>query len=131
MLVAVRGPEIMGFRNADPNLPRLPAARHRQQHLQRQAARADRCVRVAQVMDAQPFKPGFCRPRRIFGPSKIARPVWVEPKEWHLLEILTPHLKRAAEAHQLLSGARAATESLGAAVGAAGFAVRGCARSAL
>jgi DNA-binding CsgD family transcriptional regulator len=49
--------------------------------------------------------------------------IWVEPKEWHLLETLAPHLKRAAEVHQLLSRARAATESLGAAVAAAGFAV--------
>jgi DNA-binding CsgD family transcriptional regulator/PAS domain-containing protein len=49
--------------------------------------------------------------------------VWVEPKEWSLLEKLAPHLKRATEVHQLLSRARAATESLGAAVTAAGFAV--------
>jgi hypothetical protein len=28
--------------------------------------------------------------------------VWVEPAEWHLLETLAPHLKRAAEIHQLL-----------------------------
>jgi DNA-binding CsgD family transcriptional regulator len=49
--------------------------------------------------------------------------VWMEAKEWHLLETLAPHLKRAAEVHQLLSRARAATESLGAAVTAAGFAV--------
>lgn len=49
--------------------------------------------------------------------------VWVEPEEWHLLETLAPHLKRATEVHQLLSRARAATESLGLAVTAAGFAV--------
>ncbi|MGQ0443956.1 MAG: helix-turn-helix transcriptional regulator [Beijerinckiaceae bacterium] len=49
--------------------------------------------------------------------------VWVEPKEWQLLETLTPHLKRAAEVHQLLSRERAEKESLGAAVTAAGFAV--------
>jgi DNA-binding CsgD family transcriptional regulator len=49
--------------------------------------------------------------------------VWVEPKEWNLLETLAPHLKRAAEVHQLLSWARATTESLGAAVADAGFAV--------
>jgi DNA-binding CsgD family transcriptional regulator len=48
--------------------------------------------------------------------------IWVEPKEWHLLETLAPHLKRAAEIHQLLSHAKAATDSLGAAVAAAGFA---------
>ncbi len=48
---------------------------------------------------------------------------WIETKEWHLLETLAPHLKRAAEIHQLLSRARAATDSLGAAVAAAGFAV--------
>jgi len=49
--------------------------------------------------------------------------IWVEPKEWQVLETLAPHLKRAAEVHQLLALARAATESLGAAVTAAGFAV--------
>ena len=49
--------------------------------------------------------------------------IWVEPAEWNLLETLAPHLKRAAEVHQLLSRARAVTESLGLAVTAAGFAV--------
>jgi DNA-binding CsgD family transcriptional regulator len=49
--------------------------------------------------------------------------VWVEPKEWQLLETLAPHLKRAAEIHQLLSRTKATTDSLGAAVAAAGFAV--------
>jgi hypothetical protein len=49
--------------------------------------------------------------------------VWVEPKEWDLLKTLAPHLKRAAEVHQLLSRARAVTDSLSAAVSAAGFAV--------
>jgi DNA-binding CsgD family transcriptional regulator/PAS domain-containing protein len=49
--------------------------------------------------------------------------IWVEPAEWHLLEILAPHLQRAAAIHDLLSRARATTESLGAAVAAAGFAV--------
>jgi hypothetical protein len=39
------------------------------------------------------------------------------------LETLAPHLKRAAEIHQLLSRARMATDSLAAAVAAAGFAV--------
>jgi DNA-binding CsgD family transcriptional regulator len=48
--------------------------------------------------------------------------IWVEPKEWHLLETLAPHLKRAAEIHQLLARERAAKESLGAGVAAAGFA---------
>ncbi len=49
--------------------------------------------------------------------------IWVEPKEWHLLETLAPHLKRAADVHQLLAHERAAKDSLGAAVTAAGFAV--------
>jgi DNA-binding CsgD family transcriptional regulator len=49
--------------------------------------------------------------------------IWVEPKEWRLLETLAPHLKRAEEVHQLLSRAWGATDSLGAAVAAAGFAV--------
>jgi DNA-binding CsgD family transcriptional regulator len=49
--------------------------------------------------------------------------IWVEPKEWRLLETLAPHLKRAAEVHQLLARERAAKESLGAGVAAAGFAV--------
>jgi hypothetical protein len=49
--------------------------------------------------------------------------VWLEPPERHLLETLAPHLQRAASVHQLLSGARATTDSLGAAVEAAGFAV--------
>jgi len=44
------------------------------------------------------------------------------PKERHLLETLAPHLKRAAEIHQLLARERAAKESLGAAIAAAGFA---------
>jgi hypothetical protein len=49
--------------------------------------------------------------------------VWVEPKEWHVLEKLAPHLKRAAELHRLLSRAKGTIDSLGAAVAAAGFAV--------
>jgi DNA-binding CsgD family transcriptional regulator len=49
--------------------------------------------------------------------------IWVEPKEWHLLETIAPHLKRAAEIHQLLALERGAKESLGAGVAAAGFAV--------
>jgi DNA-binding CsgD family transcriptional regulator/PAS domain-containing protein len=49
--------------------------------------------------------------------------IWVEPAEWHLLETLALHLRRAAELHQLLARTRATTDSLGAAVAAAGFAV--------
>jgi hypothetical protein len=48
--------------------------------------------------------------------------IWVEPAEWHLLEALAPHLRRAAAIQDLLSRTRATTESLGAAVAAAGFA---------
>lgn len=48
--------------------------------------------------------------------------IWVDPPEWHLLETLAPHLKRAAEIHQLVAGEWAAKESLGSAVAAAGFA---------
>jgi PAS domain-containing protein len=47
----------------------------------------------------------------------------MEPAEWHLLETLAPHLRRAAELHALLGRARATTEQLGAAVAATGFAV--------
>jgi DNA-binding CsgD family transcriptional regulator len=47
----------------------------------------------------------------------------VEPAEWNLLETLSPHLQRAAEVHQLLCRARTITDSLGATVSAAGFAV--------
>ncbi len=50
------------------------------------------------------------------------RAIWVEPPEWHLLETLAPHLKRAAELNQLLSRTKAITDSLGAAISAAGFA---------
>jgi DNA-binding CsgD family transcriptional regulator len=49
--------------------------------------------------------------------------LWVDPREWQLLESLGPHLKRAAEVRHLLAQARAATDSLGAAVAAAGFAI--------
>lgn len=49
--------------------------------------------------------------------------IWVEPAEWNLLETLAPHLQRAAAIHDLLSRTRATTDSLGAAVAAAGFAV--------
>jgi hypothetical protein len=48
--------------------------------------------------------------------------IWVEPAEWHLLETLAPHLRRAAAIQDLLSRTRATTESLGTAVAAAGFA---------
>jgi DNA-binding CsgD family transcriptional regulator len=49
--------------------------------------------------------------------------VWVERAQWRLLETLAPHMQRAATIQDLLSGTRATTESLGAAVAAAGFAV--------
>lgn len=49
--------------------------------------------------------------------------IWVEPPEWQLLETLAPHLKRAAELHQLLSRARALTDSLGVVSSAQGLAV--------
>jgi DNA-binding CsgD family transcriptional regulator/PAS domain-containing protein len=49
--------------------------------------------------------------------------MWVEAAEWHLLETLAPHLQRAAAIHRLLSRTTATTESLSAAVAAAGFAV--------
>jgi DNA-binding CsgD family transcriptional regulator len=49
--------------------------------------------------------------------------IWVEPAEWQLLQTLAPHLQRAAAIHDLLSRTRATTNSLGAAVAAAGFAV--------
>jgi DNA-binding CsgD family transcriptional regulator len=49
--------------------------------------------------------------------------VWVEPAEWRLLETLAPHLQRAAAIHALLARTRATTDSLAAAVAAAGFAV--------
>ncbi|MGH6936662.1 MAG: helix-turn-helix transcriptional regulator [Methylocella sp.] len=49
--------------------------------------------------------------------------VFVEPKEWRLLETLAPHLQRAAAIHDLLSRTKATIGSLGAAVAAAGFAV--------
>ena len=47
----------------------------------------------------------------------------LEPEQWKLLEALAPHLQRAAALHEFLSRAREATDSLGAAVAAAGFAV--------
>jgi DNA-binding CsgD family transcriptional regulator len=55
--------------------------------------------------------------------AKIARRDVGGPSGLALLETLAPHLKRAAELQQVLSGTRAITDSLGAAVAAAGFAV--------
>ncbi|MGH6863319.1 MAG: hypothetical protein ACRECN_03450 [Methylocella sp.] len=49
--------------------------------------------------------------------------VWVEPKERHILETLAPHLRRAVAIHAQLARSRATTDSLAAAVAAAGFAV--------
>jgi hypothetical protein len=69
---------------------------------------------------------GLLRTPNGFGLLKLQRSpeaVWVEPAEWHLLETLAPHLRRAAAIHDILSGARATMDSLGAAVAAAGFAV--------
>jgi DNA-binding CsgD family transcriptional regulator len=69
---------------------------------------------------------GLLRTPKTYGVLSLQRSpdaIWVEPAEWHLLETLAPHLKRAAEIHQLLARERAAKVSLGAAVAAAGFAV--------
>ena len=69
---------------------------------------------------------GLLRAPKAFGSLALQRSpdaIWVEPAEWRLLETLAPHLQRAAAIHQLLSRARTATDSLGAAVAAAGFAV--------
>jgi hypothetical protein len=49
--------------------------------------------------------------------------IGVEPAERQILETLAPHLQRAAAIHEFLSRARETTESIGAAVAAAGFAV--------
>jgi DNA-binding CsgD family transcriptional regulator len=49
--------------------------------------------------------------------------IWLEPAEWQLLKTIAPHLKRACDLYMLLSRARAATDSLGAAIATAGFAV--------
>ncbi|MGH6852835.1 MAG: helix-turn-helix transcriptional regulator [Methylocella sp.] len=49
--------------------------------------------------------------------------IWVGPKEWNLLKTLAPHLRRTAAIHDLLSRARATTDSVASAVAAAGFAV--------
>ncbi|MGH6846821.1 MAG: helix-turn-helix transcriptional regulator [Methylocella sp.] len=51
--------------------------------------------------------------------------VWVEPKEWHLLETLAPHLRRAAAVHALLARTRATANSLAAAAGFAVFLLNG------
>ncbi|MGH6813208.1 MAG: helix-turn-helix transcriptional regulator [Methylocella sp.] len=48
--------------------------------------------------------------------------IWEVPAEWNVLETLAPHLRRACDLSLLLSGASALTDSLGAAVAAAGFA---------
>jgi DNA-binding CsgD family transcriptional regulator len=69
---------------------------------------------------------GLLRAPKAFGNLHLHRSpdaIWVEPAEWQLLETLAPHLQRAAEIHQLLARERAAKDSLGAAVAAAGFAV--------
>jgi DNA-binding CsgD family transcriptional regulator len=69
---------------------------------------------------------GLLRAPKAFGNLQLHRSpdaIWVEPAEWNLLETLAPHLRRAAATHQLVSRARAATDSLGTAVAAAGFAV--------
>jgi len=69
---------------------------------------------------------GLVRTPKTYGALSLQRSpeaIWVEPAEWQLLETLAPHLRRAAAIHDLLSRTRATTESLGAAVAAAGFAV--------
>lgn len=97
------------------------------------------CIAQTDKFRASAFFNEFMRPQEhadLIGVSLVRGPhfsahlalhrsqdaVWVEPKEWNLLETLAPHLKRAAEIHQLLSRARTSTDSLGAAVAAAGFA---------
>lgn len=49
--------------------------------------------------------------------------MWVDPPEWHLLETLAPHLKRAVTIHEMVAKTRATTSSLADAVAGAGFAV--------
>ena len=69
---------------------------------------------------------GLLRGPKSFGHLVVQRSpdaVWIEPKEWALLETLAPHLKRAAGVHQLLSQAKAFSETLSEAVVAAGFSV--------
>jgi hypothetical protein len=55
--------------------------------------------------------------------QRTAKAISFQPPERHLLETLAPHLKRAAELHQQLAQSRAITDSLGAAISAAGFPV--------
>jgi DNA-binding CsgD family transcriptional regulator len=69
---------------------------------------------------------GLVRAPNAFGLLVLTRSpdaVWVEPAEWNLLETLAPHLQRAAAIHALLARTRGTTDSLAAAVAAAGFAV--------
>jgi hypothetical protein len=59
---------------------------------------------------------GLVRAPKTFGVLSLHRSpdaIWVESKEWHLLETLAPHLKRAAEIHQLLARERAAKDRSG------------------
>jgi DNA-binding CsgD family transcriptional regulator len=69
---------------------------------------------------------GLVRGPKTYGVLSLQRSpgaIWVELAEWQLLETLAPHLQRAAAIHEFLARTRATTESLGAAVEAAGFAV--------
>ncbi len=69
---------------------------------------------------------GLLRSPKAYGQLALQRSpdaIWVEPAEWHLLETLAPHLQRAVTIHNVLSRTKATTDSLGAAVAAAGFAV--------
>ncbi|MBA2704538.1 MAG: LuxR family transcriptional regulator, partial [Blastocatellia bacterium] len=52
----------------------------------------------------------------------------MEPREWHLLETLAPHLQRAAAVHALLARTRATANSLSAAAGFAVFVLTGDSR---
>lgn len=55
--------------------------------------------------------------------TRSAAAASMDPAEWSLMETVAPHLQRAAKVHQILSRAREASESLGAAAAAAGFAI--------
>ncbi|MBO0733168.1 MAG: helix-turn-helix transcriptional regulator [Methylocapsa sp.] len=69
---------------------------------------------------------GLFRKSTVCGYLAFQRPpnaIRVEEPEWHLLETLAPHLRRAAELQQRLARERAITDSLGAAISGAGFAV--------
>ncbi|MGA7384108.1 MAG: hypothetical protein WBW81_05290, partial [Methylocella sp.] len=69
---------------------------------------------------------GLVRAPKTYGGLALQRSsnaIWMESAEWQLLETLAPHLQRAAAIHERLARTRATTESLGAAVAAAGFAV--------